>query len=377
MANGDRPLDHALAAIAELDPLDVVAMTATRAMLDGLTKPPGSLGRLEELAITLAGITGQARPSMARRAIVVAAADHGVARRGVSAYPPEVTAQMVANFIGGGGAINVLAAISGASLTVIDVGVARAIPDVRPSPRGGRLVRARLQAGTADMTQGPAMSRETAVQAIEIGMTVVDELRGSGLDIVGIGDMGIGNTTAAAAIVAVMTCAAPADVTGHGTGIDDAARARKVAVIEEALARNAPDPADPIGVLASVGGLEIAALVGVILGAAAARVPVILDGFITGAAALIAVALAPGTLARLIAAHRSVEPGHAIVLDRLGLRPLLDLDLRLGEGTGAALGLQLVHAAVGIRDEMATFAGAAVSGPVDEPVDAAVPVPRG
>lgn len=220
------------------------------------------------------------------------------------------------------------------------------------------------------------MSRATALQALELGIAVVDELRGSGLDVIGIGDMGIGNTTAAAAIVAALTGADAAWVTGHGTGIDDAARVRKVAAIEEALARNAPDPRDPIGVLAAVGGLEIAALVGVILGATAARVPVVLDGFITGAAALVAVALAPGTVDRLIAAHQSVEPGHAIVLERLGLRPLFDLDLRLGEGTGAALGLQLIHAAVSIRDEMATFAGAAVSGPVLGLVDAAVPVRR-
>jgi nicotinate-nucleotide--dimethylbenzimidazole phosphoribosyltransferase len=367
--------DGVIAAIADLGPLDAAAMTAARSILDGLTKPPGSLGRLEELAITLAGITGQARPSMARRAIVVAAGDHGVARRGVSAYPPEVTAQMVANFIAGGAAINVLAAISGASLTVLDVGVAGPIPDVRPSPRGGRLIRARIRAGTADMTEGPAMSRANALRAVELGMAVVDELHGSGLDVIGIGDMGIGNTTAAAAIVAAMTGAAPADVTGHGTGIDDEARARKIVTIEAALARNAPQPADPIGVLASVGGLEIAALVGVILGATAARIPVVLDGFITGAAALVAAALAPGAADRLIAAHQSVEPGHAIVLDRLGLRPLFDLDLRLGEGTGAALGLQLINAAVSIRDEMATFAAAAVSGPVDVRDDAAVPVP--
>jgi nicotinate-nucleotide--dimethylbenzimidazole phosphoribosyltransferase len=372
-ASVDGPLDGTLAAIAALGPLDGEAMTAARTILDGLTKPPGSLGRLEELAVTLAGITGHPRPSMARRAIVVAAADHGVAGRGVSAYPSEVTAQMVANFIGGGAAINVLAAISGASLTVLDVGVAGAITDIRPGSRGGRLVRARIQSGTADMTDGPAMSRAAALAAIEVGLAIVDELWASGLDVIGIGDMGIGNTTAAAAIVAAMTGADPGVVTGRGTGIDDAARVRKIAVIEEALARNVPDPADPIGVLASVGGLEIAALVGVILGATAARVPVVLDGFITGAAALVAAALAPGTADRLIAAHQSVEPGHAIMLGRLGLRPLLDLDLRLGEGTGAALGLQLVHAAVSIRDGMATFAAAAVSGPVEA---VASPVPR-
>jgi nicotinate-nucleotide--dimethylbenzimidazole phosphoribosyltransferase len=367
----DGTLERTLAAIEALGPLDAGAMAAARAILDGLTKPPGSLGRLEELAVTIAGITGQACPSMAHRAIVVAAADHGVARRGVSAYPSEVTAQMVANFIRGGAAINALAGICGASLTVLDVGVAGAIPDVRPSPRGGRLVGARIQPGTADMTEGPAMSREAALAAIDLGMAVVEELRGPGLDVIGVGDMGIGNTTAAAAIVAALTGAAPALVTGHGTGIDDDARLRKVAVIEEALARNTPDPADPIGVLASVGGLEIAALVGVILGATAARIPVVLDGFITGAAALLAGALAPGVAERLIASHESVERGHAIVLARLGLRPLFDLDLRLGEGTGAALGLQLVHAAVSVRDEMATFATAAVSGPVDTTASAA------
>jgi nicotinate-nucleotide--dimethylbenzimidazole phosphoribosyltransferase len=208
------------------------------------------------------------------------------------------------------------------------------------------------------------MARAEAVAAIDVGLAVFEELHGNGLDLVGIGEMGIGNTTAAAAITAVMTQAPPAAVTGHGTGIDDAARLRKVEAVEAAIARNAPDRSDPIAVLAAVGGLEIAALVGVILGATAARVPLVLDGFITGAAALIAAALAPGTATRLIAAHRSVEPGHAIVLDRLGLRPLLDLELRLGEGTGAALAFHLVDAAVRVRDEMATFASATVSGPL-------------
>lgn len=357
-------LDDTLAAIAALGPLDVAAMAAARAHLDGLTKPPGSLGRLEELAISLAGITGRPRPSMARRAIVVAAGDHGVTRQGVSAYPPAVTPQMVANFVGGGAAINVLAATVGASVTVIDVGVAGAIPDVPlGGQRGGRLVHARIRPGTRDMTEGPAMTRAEAAGAIGVGMAVIDDLSASGLDVVGMGEMGIGNTTAASAIAAVMTGAPPAAVTGHGTGIDDATRLRKVTVIEEALARNAPDPLDPIGVLAAVGGFEIGALVGVILGAAANRVPVVLDGFITGAAALLAAGLSPRIAERLIASHQSVEPGHAIVLERLGLRPLLDLDLRLGEGTGAALAIGLIHAAVRLRDEMATFESAAVSGP--------------
>jgi nicotinate-nucleotide--dimethylbenzimidazole phosphoribosyltransferase len=357
-------LDEAMATIATLGALDAGAMAAATSHLDRLTKPPGSLGRLEELAIQLAGITGQPRPPMAHRAIVVAAGDHGVVRQGVSAYPSEVTAQMVANFVAGGAAINALAAGAGASLTVVDVGVAGAIPDVRLRPDGGRLVRARIRPGTADMSEGPAMTRAEAVATVRIGLAVVDDLRAAGVDLVGIGDMGIGNTTAASAIVAVMTGVAPAAVTGRGTGIDTVARRRKVAAIERAIARNAPDPADPIGVLAAVGGLEIGALVGVIVGAAAGRVPVVLDGFITGVAALLAAALAPAVADRMIAAHRSVEPGHRIVLERLGLRPLLDLDLRLGEGTGAALAMQLIDAAVRIRDGMATFASAAVSGPV-------------
>jgi nicotinate-nucleotide--dimethylbenzimidazole phosphoribosyltransferase len=372
-------MDRVIAGIDALGPLDEDAMDGARACLDGLTKPPGSLGRLEELATTLAGITGQVRPTMTHRAIVVAAADHGVAKRGVSAYPSEVTVQMLANFIGGGAAINVLAASSGASLLVVDVGVAGSIPPARLGPASGRLVQARVRAGTADMTEGPAMTRAEAIAAIGVGLAVVDELVASGLDLIGIGEMGIGNTTAAAAIAAVMTGATPADVTGLGTGIDDAARLRKVAVIEAAIARNEPDPADPIGVLSAVGGLEIGALVGVILGATAARVPVVLDGFITGAAAVLAAGLAPGIAGRLIAAHRSVEPGHAILLDRLGLRPLLELDLRLGEGTGAALAFQVIDAAVRIRDEMATFASAAVSGPLDAvagPLDAVAGPPR-
>jgi nicotinate-nucleotide--dimethylbenzimidazole phosphoribosyltransferase len=361
-------LDHALAEIAELGPLDVAAMAAARDHNDRLTKPPGSLGRLEELAVGLAGITGQPSPSMARRVIIVAAADHGVARRGVSAYPSGVTAQMVANFVQGGAAINVLADAVGASLTVVDVGVAGPIDgDLSQGVRGGRLVRASIRPGTADMTEGPAMTRTEALRSIGVGVDLVGDLRAAGVDLVGIGDMGIGNTTAASAIVAVMTGTAPAIVTGRGTGIDDATHRRKVTLIEQALARNTPDPTDPIGVLAAVGGLEIGALVGAILGSVAGRVPLVLDGFITGAAALLAAGLAPPIAERVIAAHRSVEPGHAIVLERLGLRPLLDLDLRLGEGTGAALAIGLIDAAVRLRDGMATFTSAAVSGPVDGP----------
>jgi len=356
-----------LAALEPIGPLDQRAMAATRVHLDHLTKPIGSLGRLEELAVTVAGITGRLDASVARRAIVVAAGDHGVARHGVSAYPSAVTAQMVANFVAGGAAINVLAAAAGASVIVVDVGVAGTIPLARGDRRrGGRLVRARVTDGTADMTQGPAMRRADARQAIAVGVNLVDELRSTpGLDLLGVGEMGIGNSTAASALVAAVTGEPVALVTGRGTGIDDETHTRKVAIIERALVANPPDTADPIGVLAAVGGLEIAALVGLILAAAAARIPVILDGFITGAAALVAAAIEPNLPPRLIASHRSTEPGHGIVLERLGLRPFLDLDLRLGEGSGAALASGLVVAACRIRDEMATFESAAVSGPVD------------
>ncbi len=373
LASAERAvLDSTLADIDGLGPLDPVAMGTVRAHLDRLTKPPGSLGYLETLVVQLAGITGRLDAPVARRAIIVAAADHGVARRGVSAYPSEVTGQMVANFLAGGAAINVLAAQVGASLTIVDVGIASEIPGHGHGPGAGavtigaagcRLVHARVRHGTADLSAGPAMSRDDALRAIAVGLDVVAEAGRSGLDVVGVGEMGIGNTTAASAFTAALTGAAPERVTGRGTGLDEAGWRRKVDVIEAALRTNGIGPDDPLGVLAAVGGLEIAALVGVILGSVAARRPVVLDGFITGAAALIAEALAPGVAPRLIAAHRSVEPGHELVLDRLGLRPLLELDLRLGEGTGAALALGVIAAAARLRDGMATFESAAITGP--------------
>jgi nicotinate-nucleotide--dimethylbenzimidazole phosphoribosyltransferase len=366
----DAALDRAIASIAALGPLDAPAMVAAREIVDGLTKPPGSLGRLEWLAIWLAGVTGQPRPTIRHRAIVVAAADHGVTRRGVSAYPSEVTAQMVRNFLDGGAAINVLASRVGASVTVLDVGVAGDIPGpmTGDGSRGGRLVERRVRAGTDDFTVGPAMRRSEAVAAVAAGLAVVNELIDDGTELIGIGEMGIGNTTAASAVTAAMTGADAASVTGFGTGIDDEARARKIGVVERALELHRPDPTDPIAVLAAVGGLEIGALVGIILGAVGARIPVVLDGFITGSAALLAEGLAPAVAPRMLAAHRSQEPGHRVVLDRLGLEPLLALDLRLGEGTGAALAIGLIDAAVAIRDGMATFASASVSGPTGSPV---------
>jgi nicotinate-nucleotide--dimethylbenzimidazole phosphoribosyltransferase len=274
---------------------------------------------------------------------------------------------MVANFVAGGAAINALAGTVGARVVVIDAGVAGPIPAVVPDPiRGGTLVSARIRAGTADMTEGPAMTRDEALAAIATGRRVVADLRAdaTGLDFLGIGEMGIGNTTAASALSAVFTGAPVASVTGTGTGIDDAGRARKIAVIETALARHRPDPADPIGVLAQVGGLEIAVLVGVIVEAALADIPVVLDGFITASAALVAVAIEPRLGPRLIAGHRSSEPGHRVVLEHLGLAPILELDLRLGEASGAALAMAVIVAAVAVREEMATFDSAGVDGPV-------------
>jgi nicotinate-nucleotide--dimethylbenzimidazole phosphoribosyltransferase len=283
------------------------------------------------------------------------AGDHGVAAEGVSLFPQEVTAQMVYNFLRGGAGINVLARHVGARVVVVDMGVAT---DLEPHPE---LLAKKVAYGTKNMAQGPAMSCEEAIQAIEAGIEIVESELSRGMDIVGTGDMGIGNTTPSSAIVAALTGAPVADVTGRGTGIDDEQLVHKVETIERALAVNRPDPADPLDVLAKVGGLEIGGIAGVVLGAAAHRLPVVLDGFISGAGALIAAGLAPQVKDYLIAAHLSVELGHRLVLEQLGLSPLLNLNLRLGEGTGAALGICLVEAAVKVLNKMATFADAGVS----------------
>lgn len=340
---------------ARIAPPDPAIAAATRALLDDKTKPRGSLGRLEELAVRLAAARGVARPGPLTKAIVVMGADHGVAADGVSAYPQAVTAQMMLNFARGGAAINVLARHAGARVVVVDMGVNTAAP-----PPTGVLDR-RLGPGTANFTLGPAMSRAQATAALATGIALATGLAHEGTTLVGIGEMGIGNTTAAAALTAVFTDAAPEEVTGRGTGIDDAGLARKLAAVRAGLARHRPDPQDPVGVLAALGGFEIAGLAGVVLGAAAARVPIVVDGFIAGVAALAAVRLAPGTADYLIASHRSVEVGHRRVLHALGARPLLDLELRLGEGSGAALALPLCDAALCILDEMATFGTAGVA----------------
>jgi nicotinate-nucleotide--dimethylbenzimidazole phosphoribosyltransferase len=328
---------------------------AAQTRLDFKTKPRGSLGRLEELAVSLASIYRTAEPLLPDKAVVVLAADHGVTEEGVSAYPQEVTCQMVRNFAAGGAGINVLARQQNARVIVVDMGTKTpliGLPEVRSH---------RLGPGTANMARGAAMSGETARHGIEIGIQLATELCQAGIRVIAIGEMGIGNTTAASAIVAAMLGLAPKKVTGRGTGVDDARLALKIDTIEKALAVNGPDPAAPLDILAKVGGFEIAGLVGVIIGAAARKVPVVLDGFITGAAALIAAGLCPSARDYLIASHRSVEPGHTFVLDHLALRPLLDLDLRLGEGTGAVLALNLIEASLRILREMATFESASVT----------------
>lgn len=342
--------------IHTIQPLDQKMMIAAQERQSQLTKPAGALGRLETLSIQIAGITGRLNPPLTERVIIVAAGDHGVTAEGVSAYPSAVTAQMVFNFLNGGAAINVLARQVGARVVVLDAGVAAALP-VHPD-----LINAKVAPGTNNFMEGPAMTRGQAIQAIEAGITAVQHEAEKGLHLVGTGDMGIGNTTPSSAICAILTGANVGDVTGRGTGIDDTVLKNKVKVIEQALEKNQPDPDDPLDVLSKVGGFEIGAIAGVILSAAAHRIPVLVDGFISTAGALIAASLAPLSRDYMIAAHRSVEPGHRIMQEHLDLDPIFHLDLRLGEGTGSALAMPVVAAATATLNEMATFSEASVSG---------------
>ena len=339
-----------------IPPIDTVSAQKAAERQNNLTKPAKSLGRLEEISIQLAGMKADPFPKVDRKAVIVMAADHGVALEGVSAYPPEVTSQMVLNFLYGGAAINVLARQAGASVTIVDVGVAS---EFDPSIPG--LMRRKVAHGTRNLAKGPAMNRVEAEKAIAEGMDVLAQVAANGLDLVVTGDMGIGNTTPSSAIVAVLTGLPVANVTGRGTGVDDARLAHKVQIIEQAIVLNQPDPRDALDVLCKVGGLEIAGLAGVMIAAAARRIPVIVDGFISTAAAMIAVGLAPDVRNYLFSAHRSVEIGHQAMLEHLGLTPLLDLNLRLGEGTGAALAFHLIEASSRILREMATFSEAGVS----------------
>ncbi len=340
-------------------PLDGAAGRDAQRRLDQLTKPPGSLGRLEGLVRRLAEISGRCPPEISHATIFTLAGDHGVVEEGVSAYPQVVTAQMVENFLRGGAAVNALARHAGARVIIADLGVAA------PLAAHTDLHAMKVGPGTRNMARGPAMSRAEALAAIEAGIALVDAERATGLDLIGTGEMGIGNTTAASAMVAAFTGAGAAEVTGRGTGVDEAGWRRKVAAIERALELNRPDPRDALDVLAKLGGFEIAGLVGVILAGAAHRIPVVVDGFIATAAALAADGLAEHARQVLIASHRSAEPGHGRALEALGLEPYLDLGMRLGEGTGAALAIGLARAAVAVLAEMATFKSAGVSGRLD------------
>lgn len=340
----------------EIPALDEALMHQAQQRLDRLTKPLGSLGRLEHLAKQVVGITGVLTPRLSQKVVITMAADHGVVAEGVSAFPQTVTQQMVYNFLRGGAGINVLARHAGARVVVVDMGVAA---ELTPHPD---LIMRKVAYGTKNFAQGPAMTRDEALRALDAGHEIVTLEIAQGAELIATGDMGIGNTTASSAIAAVITGQPVHRVTGRGTGIDDASHARKVAVIERALRTNHPDPSDALDVLAKVGGFEIAGLAGVMLGAAQARRPVVIDGFISGAAALIAAGLVPRAKAYFIASHLSQEPGHRLMLEHLGLQPVLDLDLRLGEGTGAVLAAGIVEAGCKILNEMATFEEAQVSG---------------
>ena len=326
-----------------------------------LTKPPGSLGRLEDLSVRLAGIFGVDRPVIRGKAVIVAAGDHGVVAQGVTGYPQAVTAQMARNFLAGGAAISVMARLGGVRQIVVDAGIASARLPNHPDLRTLRVGR-----GTADMSRGPAMTRSQAVLCIEAGAALAAEVAASGADLIATGDMGIGNTTPSSAITAVMTGMPPDETTGEGTGRSPEELRRKAAVVSRALEVNAPDPGDPIDVLAKVGGFEIGVLAGVVLGAACERRAIVLDGFISGAAALIAHGLRPAARDYMIASHRSAEKGHRAVLSHLGLDPLLDLGMRLGEGTGAVLAMGIIEAAAACLTGMATFGEAGVA---DRPPD--------
>jgi nicotinate-nucleotide--dimethylbenzimidazole phosphoribosyltransferase len=353
---GEDGVDPLAEVIDAIQPADAVAMAAARERQDKMTKPRGSLGELEGVSVRLAGLAGECPPPLPEPACVaVFAGDHGVHAQGVTPWPQEVTAQMVANFLAGGAVVNAFAAQAGAEVTMVDVGVAA---DLDPVP--GLLPR-KVGRGTADFTAGPAMSRDQAIAALTAGVEVARDLVAAGNKCLLTGDMGIANTTASAALICAFTGADPAGATGRGTGIDAATYARKVDVVCRGLALHRPDPADPVGVLAAFGGFEHAAIAGFILGAAALRVPVILDGVIAGAAALAAIALAPDAVHACFAGHRSAEPGHAITLEHLGLRPLVDLGLRLGEGTGAVLALPLVQSAARALRDVATFDSAGVA----------------
>jgi nicotinate-nucleotide--dimethylbenzimidazole phosphoribosyltransferase len=346
--------------IASIREIDAGSRAAASKIQDTLTKPPGSLGKLERISIQLAGIYGTPRPRIGKKVVFTMAADHGVTSEGVSAYPAEVTRQMVLNFASGGAAINVLSRHAQADVRVVDMGVACA------EPWPDCVIVRKIAKGTANMAKGPAMTRDEARRCLEIGADLAIEAVGNGANALAIGDMGIGNTTAASAITSVVTSKNVAEVTGRGTGIDDRRLDAKIEIIERAIALNSPDRSDGLDVLSKVGGFEIGGMAGVVLGAASVRVPVFLDGFVSSSAALIASTMCPLAIGAMVASHLSVEPGHSYALSHLGLDPILDLGMRLGEGTGAVLAMDVADAACKVLSEMATFESAGVSQSDDE-----------
>ncbi|MBI5192448.1 MAG: nicotinate-nucleotide--dimethylbenzimidazole phosphoribosyltransferase [Nitrospirae bacterium] len=339
-----------------IKPLSMDLQDKTQKRLDNLTKPPGSLGRLEELARRYVTITGNEYPKIKKKVIYTFAGDHGVTQEGVSAYPKEVTYQMVFNFLRGGAGINVLASHAGAEVRVVDIGVDYMFEDAKG------LIKKKIGMGTQNMALRPAMRMEECIRSLKTGIELAYEAHKEGADIIGTGDMGIGNTTPSSAITAVLTGKPVEQVTGRGTGINDDMFKNKIRVIEQSIAVNKPDARNPLDVLAKVGGFEIAGIAGLIIGAAACRIPVVIDGFISSAAALVAVSLKEEISQYLFASHLSVENGHQAILERIGIVPLFDLNLRLGEGTGACLAISLIEAGVKILTEMATFGEAGVSG---------------
>jgi len=346
-----------------IEPISASHVEAAEARQATLTKPAGSLGRLEDIACQLAGIQRTHVPKIENKWVVVAAADHGVVDEGVSAFPQAVTAQMVANFLRGGAAVSALARQAQASVKIVDAGVANPVPGDT-----SQLVDSKLAEGTKNFALGPAMPREHAVEILSRGIGLALELSKQGADLIAVGEMGIGNTTAASAITSVMLNKSPKTVTGHGTGIDEVTRLKKAYVVSKAITVNEPDAALPVDVLSKVGGYEIGFLAGVILGAAKTRTVVVLDGFISTSAALIAATIAPTSTQYMLASHKSVEPGHILALEHLGLKPAVDLDMRLGEASGAVLSIPIIESAVRLHNEMATFEEAAVSGsPPEEP----------
>jgi len=341
--------------LARIQPVDEGFIAKAQAKLDNKTKPPGSLGRLEEMARRLAAISEDLSPDTANKVIFTFAGDHGIVEEGVSLYPKEVTPQMVLNFLRGGAGVNVLARHVGAEVRVVDVGVDF---DFEPAPG---LIMRKIAKGTRNFAKGSAMTREEAVAALEVGIELADQAKKEGVALVGTGEMGIGNTSPSSAIIAALAGCSVREVTHRGTGINDEALERKIGVIQSGLTLNRPNPEDPLDVLAKVGGLEIAGIAGLVLGAAANRIPVVVDGFISTAGALIASELHPHVRDYIFAAHSSVEIGHRMMLERIGVQPILDLQFRLGEGTGAALAMGLIEAGAKVLKEMATFAEAGVA----------------